>query len=79
MNSEQISPAQDTVAPDSTDQIQGQAPGVGAAQHAKRSISPYGLVPALTLIALQFVKDEPNIIDLIINSAGSGQHRPDAK
>lgn len=79
MNIEQISPAQDTAAPDSVSQVEEQACEAGTAPHAKRSVSPYSLVPALTLIALQFVKDEPNLFDMIINSVGSGRHRPGAK
>jgi hypothetical protein len=79
MNSEPIHTTPATVAPESAGQIEGQAPETGATQQAKHTVSPYTLVPALTLIALQFLKDEPGIIDLIINSAGSGQHRPGAK
>lgn len=49
-----------------------------AAQRPKGTLSPYSLVPALTLIAMQFVKDEPGFIEGILSS-GRGGHRPSPK
>jgi hypothetical protein len=77
MNSEQIRLVQDAATPNNDGHAEEAAVREhDAPQHARRNVSPYSLVPALTLIAMQFVKDEPSLIDLIINSAGSGQHRP---
>ncbi len=79
MNSEHTRAVQETIVPNSAGQVEEQLREAGAAQHAKRSVSPYSLVPALTLIALQFVKDEPNLVDMVIQSIGGGNHRPGAK
>lgn len=43
----------------------------------RKGVSPYSLVPALTLIALQFVKDEGGAFDFIIQSLGGSGHRPE--
>lgn len=45
----------------------------------RKGVSPYSLVPALTLVALQFVKDEGGAFDFIIQSIGGGGHRPAPK
>jgi hypothetical protein len=37
------------------------------------------VVPALTLIALQFAANQDSLFDIVIDSIGGGGHRPDPK
>lgn len=76
MNDKQISVIQDA-ALDGTARTQEDAPPEAVGEHRRKGVSPYSLVPALTLIALQFVKDEGGAFDFIIQSLGGSGHRPE--
>jgi len=52
----------------------------GAACQRPKTLPVSSLVPALTLIALNFVTKEFSLIDMVIDTVGSGRsHRPAAK
>ena len=78
MNDKQIPAIQDA-ALDGAAHTQEDAPPDTIGEHPRKGVSPYSLVPALTLIALQFVKDEGGAFDFIIQSLGGSGHRPGPK
>ena len=77
MNSEHAPARQDDAAFDDTVHTGENAPLEVAGEHRRKGASPFSLVPALTLISLQFMKDEPGPFDFFIQSIGGGGHRPD--
>lgn len=79
MNDEHAPVTQDDAALDDAVHIGEDAPLEVAGEHRRKGASPYGLVPALTLIALQFMKDDPGPFDFFIQSIGGGGHRPAPK
>lgn len=52
------------------------APAESAADQPRRGIAPASLVPALTLVALQFVTADHGSFNALLLSIGSGAHRP---
>jgi hypothetical protein len=67
MDSEHTPTGQDMVGPDHVVPAEENT----AEQRLRRRVSPYSLVPALTLVALQFMKeDQPSLWDIIIKGIG---------
>ena len=79
MNSEQIHTAQEIDASNNVGEVEEPVQEAGVTPSAKRRVTPHCLVPALTLIALQFVQDEPSFFEEVIQSIGGGNHRPGAQ
>lgn len=79
MNTDRTPTEQEIVAPDSAVlSEENVSPETAGEQRPKREVSPFSLVPALTLVALQFLQEEPSsLFDILfVNSAGKGGHRP---
>jgi hypothetical protein len=79
MNSEHTPSSPQHSVPDSG-QSAGEHPPIEAAakQPTPRALWAHSVVPALTLLALEFSKSEPSPVVAIILSIGNGSHRPGA-
>jgi hypothetical protein len=80
MNSDHTSTTPDVIVPGSAVPSGEPAPSEAAGEQHRKRLSPASLVPALTLVALQLMKDQLGPLDLIgLMSLGSGSHRPGPK
>lgn len=80
MNRDHTPTAPEVIVPDSAAPSGEPAPSEAVGEQHRKRHSPASLVPALTLVALQLMKDELGPFDLLsLLSIGSGSHRPGAK
>jgi hypothetical protein len=80
MNRDHTPTAPEVIVPRSAVPSGEPAPSEAAGEQHRKRLAPASLVPALTLVALQLMKDQLGPVDLLsLLSIGSGGHRPGAQ